>query len=98
MSAPHIVTACQGMPPGFSSPCGVILEPHGPHDITAEQAVTPISQDVSVRFDRLDPQDGELHYVIGWLISLNPAAVDDALDALEAYRAKRAELRSRKES
>jgi len=83
------ITACQGMPPGYESPCGVIVEPHGPHDITAEQAVEPTSQDVSRRIDRLSLDERDHHFIAGWLTSSAPAAMDDALDALEIFRERR---------
>lgn len=33
---------CLGMPPGFSSPCGIYTEPHGPHPL--EQPMTRRAQ------------------------------------------------------
>ena len=80
---------CQGMPPGFQSPCGIITEPHGPHPITAEQAVTPTSQDVSRRIDRMSLDQSDHNFIVGWITSAAPAALDDALDAVEIFRERR---------
>jgi hypothetical protein len=84
-----VIMDCLGMPPGFASPCGVITGPHGPHPVTAEQAVIPTSQEVSRRADRMKLEPGDLYFFLGWLISSAPAQVDDALDAVELFRERR---------
>lgn len=75
---------CQGMPPGYASPCGIIVSPHGPHDVPV--SIPLQSAAVSKRVDDLDPEPRDLNFLIGWLISTDPAAVADALDGLAVYR------------
>lgn len=51
------------------------------------------SMKAAARADDMDLQTVDLHYLVGWLTSTAPAALEDALDAVEARR--RALLRPR---
>lgn len=53
---------------------------------TYAAAMAAASQKVAARADKMDLQTGDLHYLVGWLTSTQPAALDDALDAVEACR------------
>lgn len=75
---------CQGMPPGFESPCGVYAGPHGPH--TVEPSIPLQSMAASRRLEAIRPTTADMDFLIGWITSANPAALMDALDALDRFR------------
>lgn len=53
---------------------------------TYAAATAAASQKVAARADEMNLETGDLHYLVGWLTSTQPAALDDALDAVEARR------------
>ena len=56
-------------------------------------ALLPLeSTEASRRFEQVAPTDWELHFLVGWMISLAPEAVIDALNATETYRDRKAAL------
>lgn len=80
---------CHGMPAGFASPCGIILEPHGPHMLEEGRWVTDRETGRLRRtvYDLSEAIDGatdeQRRRVLHFLAGHSPAAVDAAMRWLE---------------